>query len=192
MRRIFVLTTSIVTVALTMLLGLTAATAEAEPYCGIQWGSLPKADHIYTHTTAPITNMRGGQHACFDRLVIDLGAQQPGFPPVSQYGYQLAYGPPVDDNSGQPLPLAGGAFLKIAINAPAHDFNGNPTYTPADRMRAVNVTGYQTFRQVAFLSTFEGVTSIVIGVRSRLPFQAFFLAGPGTGSRFVIDVAHLW
>jgi hypothetical protein len=29
-------------------------------------------------------------------------------------------------------------------------------------------------------------------VRARLPFRVFSLAGPGAGSRLVIDVAHRW
>ncbi len=31
-----------------------------------------------------------------------------------------------------------------------------------------------------------------VGVRARLPFRMFSLAGPGTGSRIVLDVAHRW
>ncbi len=67
-----------------------------------------------------------------------------------------------------------------------------PTYAPHDRLHAVDVTGFRTFRQVAFLGTFEGQTEIVLGVRARLPFRVFFLSGPGAGSRVVIDVAHRW
>jgi hypothetical protein len=54
------------------------------------------------------------------------------------------------------------------------------------------VTGYQTFRQVAWAGSFEGQSTIALGVRARLPFRVFTLAGPGTGSRLVIDVAHFW
>jgi hypothetical protein len=54
------------------------------------------------------------------------------------------------------------------------------------------VIGFRTFRQVAFLGTFEGYTTIGLGVRARLPFRVFVLPGPGSGSRVVIDVAHRW
>ena len=57
---------------------------------------------------------------------------------------------------------------------------------------AVNVAGYTTFRQVAWAGSFEGQTSIGLGVRARLPFRVFTLAGPGGGSRIVVDVAHRW
>ncbi len=55
-----------------------------------------------------------------------------------------------------------------------------------------DVSGYTTFRQVAFAGSFEGQTTVGLGVRARLPFRAFVIAGPGDGSRLVIDVAHRW
>jgi|SRR5215204_2932503 len=170
-----------------------AATTEPTPYCGIRWGSLPKTNLIHTYTTAPVTNLRAGQHSCFDRLVIDVGPQQPGIPQTQHYGYQLAYGPqPRNEHTLQLIPVRGGAFLHIVVNASAIDDNYNPTYAPADRLHAVNVTGFRTFRQVAFFGTYEAQTSITIGVRARLPFRVFYLSGPHAGSRLVIDVAHRW
>src|SRR5262249_2306037 len=56
----------------------------------------------------------------------------------------------------------------------------------------VNVTGWRTFRQVADGGSFEGYTTIGLGVRARLPFRVFTLPGPGAHSRLVIDVAHHW
>jgi hypothetical protein len=170
--------------------GTTSAARVAAPYCGITWGSLVKQDPAMT--TAPITNLRAGRHGCFDRLVVDLGAPAPGTP--SQHaGYRVEYVPQVvEGGSGRPVPLAGGAFLSVVVHAPAHDISGRPTYRPADRAHAVNVSGFSTFRQVAFAGTFEGSTTIGLGVRARLPFRVLLLSGPGTGSRLVIDVAHRW
>lgn len=167
-----------------------APAAPAAAYCGIQWGSLEKrAD---TATTAPITNLRAGRHACFDRLVVDLGAPAVAGP-GQRPGYWVAYVSQVtQDGSGEPVPVAGGARLQVTVHAPAHDPAYRPTYRPADRLHAVNVSGFSTFRQVAFLGTFEGDTTIGLGVRARLPFRVFVLAGPGNGSRLVIDVAHRW
>ena len=184
-------------VAVAAATGLPAVTAEAgttraaaAPYCGITWGSLVEQDPAMT--TAPITNLRAGRHDCFDRLVVDLGAPAPGTP--SQHaGYRVEYvSQVVEDGSGRPVPLAGGAFLSVVVHAPAHDAAGRPTYRPADRSHAVNVSGFSTFRQVAFAGTFEGSTTIGLGVRARLPFRVLLLSGPGTGSRLVIDVAHHW
>jgi hypothetical protein len=176
--------------AVTAEAGTTGAARAAAPYCGITWGSTAEQDPAMT--TAPITNLRAGRHACFDRLVVDLGAPAAGTP--SQHaGYRVEYvSQVVEDGSGRPVPLAGGADLSVVVHAPAHDAAYRPTYSPADRAHAVNVSGFSTFRQVAFAGTFEGYTTIGLGVRARLPFRVFLVSGPGTGSRLVIDVAHRW
>ena len=190
MRKFLVL----VMAALALLTGIAlpvGARGSAAPFCGIRWGSLPEQDSHYT--TANITNLRTGRHACFDRLVIDLGPREPGWPGPDATGYQVRYvGQFTSDPSGRPIPLAGAADLSIVVHARAIDDNGRPTYRPADARHAVNVAGFSTFRQVVFDGTFEGQTQIGLGVRARLPFRVFSLAGPAAGSRLVIDVAHRW
>lgn len=157
--------------------------ASAAPYCGLVWGSLLKADQAMSQ--AKVTNVRTGQHYCFDRLVIDLDG------PVG--GYTVRYVPQVaQDGSGLPVPLGGQAFLQVTVNAPAYDDAGNATYNPANRNELGNVSGYQTFRQLAWAGSFEGYSSLGLGVRARLPFRVFTLAGPDASSRLVIDVAHFW
>ncbi len=96
------------------------------------------------------------------------------------------------DASGALVPLRGGARLQIVVHAPSYDVNGHPTYIPANPSELANVSGYRTFRQVAYAGSFEGQTTVGLGVRARLPFRAFALAGPVGGSRLVVDVAHLW
>jgi len=169
--------------------GLLGAPAEAtsHPYCGQAWGSLPKqlGNNDPGVPGNYLTDVRGGRHECFDRLVFDLTG------PAS--GYRVEYvAQVVSDGSGEPIPLRGGAFLSIVLAAAAHDLNGQPTYNPPNRSEAVNVTGFTTFRQVAFGGTFEGVTTFGLGVRARLPFRVFVLAGPGSGSRMIVDVSHRW
>jgi hypothetical protein len=160
--------------------------ASPQPYCGIRWGSLPKRHLVYAYTTATIENLRAGRHDCFDRLVVDLGPRRSGLPGPQGDGYQIRYG------SGGRLTIKGSAVLSVVLNAAAHDDDYRPTYQPRDPKRAVDVTGFRTFRQVAFLGTFEAQTEMAIGVRARLPFRVFVLSGPGAGSRLVIDVAHRW
>ena len=160
-----------------------AAAADA-PYCGITWGSLPK------QASAPgggqLTNVRAGQHACFDRLVLDVSRGRVG-------SYWVNYVSEVRmDGSGFLVPLRGGAKLQVTASVPDHDAYYRPTYRPADRAELVDVTGYRTFRQVAWAGSFEATTTVGLGVRARLPFRVFVLAGPGTGSRLVVDVAHRW
>jgi hypothetical protein len=190
MRKLFVLAT----VALTMagvVVPAVSARSVGDPYCGIRWGSLPERDLHYT--SAPITDLRAGRHRCFDRLVVDLGPRVAGLPGLDSSGYQVQYVPLItQDGSGQPQSLAGGALLSIVVHAPAHDGDYNPTYAPADPAHAVAVGGFRTFRQVAYFGTFEGQTTLGLGVRARLPFRVFVLSRPGDGSRVVIDVAHRW
>lgn len=152
-------------------------------YCGLVWGSLAKADPDMSR--AQVINVRTGQHYCFDRLVVDLNG------PAS--GYNVRYVSQVtQDGSGFAVPVRGGARIQITVNAPAYDDNGRATYNPANKAELTNVSGYQTFRQVAWAGSFEGYTTLGLGVRARLPFRVFTLDGPGAGSRVVVDVAHFW
>lgn len=178
------LTVWLVAVLMAAGLGLVApGPAAAAPYCGLAWGSLAKAKPGMSQ--ANVVNIRTGQHYCFDRLVIDLNGKAAG--------YSVRYVPQVvQDGSGLPVSLRGQAFIQVTANAPAYNSNGKATYNPANKSELSNVAGYQTFRQVAWAGSFEGYSSLGIGVRARLPFRIFMLDGPGSGSRLVIDVAHFW
>jgi len=183
------LTTLVAAVATAAGLGLAAApvsagteNAAAAPYCGLVWGSLTKSGGALS--ADPITDIRAGRHDCYDRLVVDIDGGENGFT-VSYVDTVYAEG------TGDPIPLRGGAFLAISVLNPAYD-EGGATYDPANPAELVNVTGWQTFRQAAWGGSFEGYTTIGLGVRARLPFRVFSLAGPGTDSRVVIDVAHKW
>jgi hypothetical protein len=96
------------------------------------------------------------------------------------------------DGSGTLVPLRGGAQIRIIVHAPAYNERGRLTYRPANPRELVDVTGYSTFRQVAWAGSFEGQTTIGLGVRARLPMRVFVLPRDGGGHRVVIDVAHRW
>lgn len=160
----------------------TTATTTAAPYCGITWGSLAKSRS--TTAIGPVTGVRSGRHTCYDRLVVDLKGRAPG--------YTVKYARNVyTEGQGALVPLRGGAKLLIVVNAPAYDQSGNSSFVPKNQKEVVNVTGYTTFRQVAWAGSFEGYTSMGLGVRARLPFRAFTITD-ATTSRLVIDVAHRW
>lgn len=184
-RRVPAYTAAIVLfLALVGSLGLTTSNASAAPYCGIVWGSLAKQGGVEKAPT--LTGGRTGRHDCYDRLVLDLAGG-------ASAGYHVAYVDAVyTDGRGELVPLRGGARLQVVVRASSYDPNGNPTFTPANRAELANVAGYDTFRQVADAGSFEGQTTIGLGVRARLPFRVFVLAGPGSGSRLVVDVAHRW
>ncbi len=169
---------------------LTAPTAApastTAPYCGIEWGSLPKPGGS-TYSQGQLTDIRAGQHECFDRLVVDVDH------PQDELFYDVRYVDTVhEDGSGKEVPLRGGAALQVVVRAPAHDEDGRPTYDPEDRTELVDVTDHQTLRQVAWAGSFEGQTTVGVGTRGRLPFRVMVLDGPGDRERLVIDVAHRW
>ncbi|WP_330233351.1 hypothetical protein OHA40_13320 [Nocardia sp. NBC_00508] len=180
MRRLLLLFVSLATFAG---LWLAPSPAAAAPECTSTGGSLPKTSQA--RSVATLTGVRAGRHECFDRLVFDISG------PVT--GYHVGYVERVVmDGSGALVPLRGGAALNIILNAPAHDDAYSPTYQPADRAELADVRDYRTFRQVSWAGSFEGQTTVGLGVRARLPFQVHTLAGPGSGSRIVIDIAHSW
>ena len=128
-----------------------------------------------------VRNVRAGQHPCFDRLVIDLRR-----PARARLLGQGAVRQIVQDASGQPIPVRGGARLSIVLRAPAR--NG----FPVNSHNLVNVTGSGTLRQVVAAGSFEGVASFGLGVSYKLPFRVLVLTGATGASRVVIDVAHKW
>jgi len=161
-------------------LAIPLAASAASPYCGITWGSLPKA--AGSLTTPYITNVRTGQNTCYDRMVVDLNG------PAN--GYNVQYVSEVyAEGSGQIIPLKGGAKLNVVVKNPAYNQTGQPTYpgVVGQPLPGINLTGYQTFRDAKFAGSFEGQTTIGLGVRARLPFRVFTL-----DNRLVIDVAHYW
>jgi hypothetical protein len=155
--------------------------------CPKGWGSLPESGSRSGKPADPnaMTNVRSGRHACYDRLVVDFRG--------GSIGYSVRYVKAVSmDASGAPVPLRGGAKLQVIVRPPDYSPAGQTTYWPANQRELVNVTGYRTLRQVAWAGSFEGQTTLGVGVRARLPFRTFTLAGPGSNSRLVIDIAHHW
>ena len=160
--------------------GLVAAPAQAStPYCGITWGSLPRS--VPTGSTGSVTDVRAGRHACYDRLVLDVSGDARGH-------FVRYVGEVRTDGAGTVVPLRGGARLEVVATAPATATDA--WFLPDGEL--IDTTGYRTFRQVAWAGTFEGHTTVGLGVRARLPFRVVLLDGPGTGSRLVVDVAHRW
>jgi hypothetical protein len=91
----------------------------------------------------------------------------------------------VTDKSGRVVPLRGGAKLSITSLIADHDPTTGQPYPYPNRAELVNVSGYPTFRQVAWADSDRHFTYVGLGVRARLPFRVFTLP-----DRLVIDVAH--
>jgi len=166
----------VVLLSLVLAVVLAPQAAAAEAYCSTPWGSLPESRDGMG--TGEIDHLRAGRHECFDRLVVQVDG------PAG--GYWAEYVPEVTaDGSGNVVPVAGGAKIQLIVR--------HPWYSgPGVGASLVNVSGFDTLRDVRNAGSFEGQTTIGVGVRARLPFRVFVLAGPGGQSRFVIDVAHRW
>lgn len=156
-----------------------APAAPAHPYCGQVWGSLPTS--AGDMSAGHLTGVRAGRHDCYDRLVLDVDAPLTGW--SVRYVDQV-----VQDGSGLPVPVAGGARLEVVARVGVVPTDS--WFTPSGAL--VDTSSYRTFRDVRWAGSFEGVSTVGLGVRARLPFRAFVLAGPGSGSRLVVDVAHRW
>jgi hypothetical protein len=149
--------------------------------CSTPWGSLPKtAADASAYDT--LVNVRTGQNECYDRMVLDVSN--------SLTGYNVRYVSNVyAEGSGQLIPLTGGAKLQIVSAQSYSPTTGMPTYAgiTGNTLPGVNLTGYQTFRSAKFAGSFEGQSTIGLGVRAQLPFRVMKL-----DNRVVIDVAHKW
>lgn len=145
-----------------------------------RWGSLPRS--APGMSSGSIVGVRIGQGPCADRIVFDVQGATPGW--NVRYVSQITA-----DGSGAVVPVAGGAKLLIVIRVNAHDVvTGRPTIADLPQP-----TRFAVFRQVVLAGDFEGVTTVGLGVRARLPFRTFSLPGPKPGhSRVVIDVAQSW
>lgn len=163
-------------VASATLIGVAGTSASAA--CETGWGSLPKGT-LSDYSVGPLEGVRTGRQTCYDRLVIEVAGS--GFGRRTEYVDQV-----VHEGSGEPVPLRGGAKLRIIVQASAGA--GFPSSSP----NLADVSGYTTFRQVAGAGSFESQTTIGLGVRARLPFRVFTLPREGGGTRLVVDVAHTW
>jgi hypothetical protein len=122
-----------------------------------------------------LTDVRAGHHPGFDRVVFEFRGPVPRH--QVRYVDQL-----VQDASGEPVSVAGGADLEVVFQgAKAHDQNGTPTVSP--RRFSPHLPAVQ---EVAQLGDFEAVVSYGIGVDRRRPLEVTTLSGP---SRLVIDVS---
>ncbi|MCC6377118.1 MAG: hypothetical protein IT191_08890 [Microbacteriaceae bacterium] len=149
--------------------------------CSTDWGANTKsADRT---VTAPITAVAVEAQDCFDRLVVTTSAASDGY--LVQYVDSL-----MAEGSGMPVELRGGAILRVNVAAPAYDVNtGDPTFTPGNPSELADVSGFGSFRQVAWAGSFEGQTLIGIGLDSEHPFRVTISSDSG-GTHLIIDVAH--
>ncbi|WP_030912497.1 AMIN-like domain-containing (lipo)protein [Streptosporangium amethystogenes] len=130
-----------------------------------------------TVASPTVTGARFGRHQGFDRVVIDLNGEVPGY--TARWVPEL-----VQDGSGDRVDVKGGAYLQLAISpAVAHSGAGKPTWTggPIFQAQLGNV------QSVVKTGDFEGVVSVGIVLDHRAPFRVLEQKSP---NRLIIDVAH--
>ncbi|GAB1692447.1 hypothetical protein [Krasilnikovia sp. M28-CT-15] len=163
---------------------LAAATTTA-PSCGITWGSGDKTAGPLS--TAPLVSVQTGRHDCWDEIVFEFNGTAQGY--SVRYSDQV----PTDGEGLDLVPYtAGDVYLWVTLRAPAYDADHVSTIDARSGEHVANVLRYGTLRDVVFGGSFEGYTTFAVGARARLPFRVQVLAGPGTHSRIVVDIAHRW
>jgi len=129
-------------------------------------------------STAELTNIRSGRHDSFDRIVLEFAGPEPMC--TASYVNQI-----VADGSGQPISLAGNAFLQVTLSgAAAHDDAGKSTYTGPDM---IDTADLQNVAAVTLAGDFEGQVTLGLGLNVKTHYRVFALSGP---TRVVVDVGH--
>jgi hypothetical protein len=123
-------------------------------------------------------DVRTGTHPCFERFVLEL--QGTGTFP----GYHVRYEPAplTDDPRGEPVEVAGSAFIVVTVESWMSTMEGLG-YAGPTRIAPTNVTH---IKELVELGNFEGVTNWAIGVDQQRPFHVSTLDGP---PRLVVDIA---
>ncbi|MEO6197164.1 MAG: hypothetical protein ABIP58_03560 [Dehalococcoidia bacterium] len=127
---------------------------------------------------AVLYDVRTACHESYDRIVFDFRDNAPGYrieyvePPISQ------------DGSGEPLDIAGEAFLYVRFYvAQAYDEDGNSTYTGPREI----TPDLEAISEMEMAGDYEGYVTWGIGLPEELDFRVTALEDP---YRVVIDIAH--
>lgn len=131
--------------------------------------------------TALLVDIRAARHDDFERIVLEFEGDDPP-------GYRVGYlDPPVrQDGSGNPVELAGDAFLELRV-VPAASFDpmsdeARKTYTGSRRFTP---EATELIKELVITADFEGHLAWVAGLSERVPFAVEMLDDP---LRLVVDV----
>ncbi|HUC90272.1 MAG TPA: hypothetical protein VMR45_05715 [Patescibacteria group bacterium] len=145
------------------------------------WGTGIKANN--SHSGTQLTGVTAVSWNCYDRVVINLGE--------TAVHYNVRY---VNDvttqGKGDSLSLSGGAKLAIDIDAASYSTDSVPWQTvyPAtvgQTLPGVNLNGYASLKDAKWGGSFEGQSTIGLGIKSKLSFRVVT-----DGNQMYIDIAH--
>jgi hypothetical protein len=152
---------------------LVAPASQARPV----WDTSPVDVGHHVSPQPKVVDLRVGEHARFDRVVIDLDGAVPGY--HVRYVRHLAF-----DGSGDRVPLKGKKFLAIAlVPAKAHNRSGHSVYHGP----ILEQYDFEMLRGAAFTGDFEGIVSLGLSARAKADFRVQVLHAP---NRLVIDLHH--
>jgi hypothetical protein len=113
--------------------------------------------------------LRLGEHACYESLVIQLGGDDDVEPGVHAHYVDA---PIKADPSNKKIKIDGNAFLQVDLGASLHDAAGqliaSRTVGPAEGV----------INEVVITSDYEGQSSMVIGLDKKLPFKLTDVSQP--------------
>lgn len=153
------------------------------------WGTAAKRGSLAI-SPAALYMLRVGKHTCYDRVVFDINGPE-------AVGFAVRYVPMVRaDGSGQPVPAAGRAVLEVVVTAPIYgsDNQGHQPWRSAPNVGdhlipPGEISGWRSLAAVTFAGSFEGQTTIAVGVQDRRPFRVSMTSDPGY-THVVLDIAH--
>jgi len=130
-------------------------------------------------TTALLERVAVGQHDGFDRVVFQFRGE--GLP-----GYRIQYvEPPLqEDGSGNPVTIAGNAFLVVRME-PASGFDLNTGEGEMVYKGPRRLPGATVVKELVRTGDFEAVLTWAIGLESKTPFKVTTTSSP---SRLIVDL----
>jgi len=154
----------------------TTATTAADPLEGA--GTTIVVATSTAKTTALLERVAVGQHEGFDRVVFQFRGE--GLP-----GYRIQYVEPplVEDGSGNPVTIAGNAFLVVRME-PASGFDLNTGEGEVVYKGPRRLPGASVVKEVVRTGDFEAVLTWAIGLESKTPFKVTTTSSP---SRLIVD-----
>ncbi|MGH3877757.1 MAG: AMIN-like domain-containing (lipo)protein [Actinophytocola sp.] len=143
-------------------------------------------------STDELYHVRAGRHDCYDRLVLDINGP-------AEVGFLVGYVPEVTtDGAGKPVPVDGDAALQVIVRASAQGYDSGG-HQPGRQLGEIGhyfyspeqLAGWSSLRAVRFAGSFEGQSTLAVGVREKLPFRAFTQLDEADQVRkLVVDIAH--
>jgi hypothetical protein len=154
-----------------------------------RWGTRTQSNGL-AMTASPLVRTRAGRHACYDRVVFDIGGTQ-------DVSYHVRYVPVVaSDGAGEPVPVPGRAALEVIVRAPIVGTEEGTEAPPAsiprigdDLVGTASLSGWESLRAVRFAGSFEGQSTIAVGVDGKRPFRVW-IQERDSSRHVVLDIAH--